>query len=115
MLVSTDAEAARAGTDGYTDRQTHTTTTVTLAHARRGLMTAQLMPTMTVTGSVSLTGMRANSVLLITLPITAVVTIIIIALITLSIYSYSLQNEDSSYVSTLILIEVTTLHFMEMH
>ena len=48
-------------------------------------MTAQLMPTMTVTGSVSLTEMRANStVLLITLPI-AVVTIIIIALITLSI------------------------------
>ena len=30
-------EAARAGTDGYTDRQTHRTTTVTLAHARRGL------------------------------------------------------------------------------
>ena len=49
-------------------------------------MTAQLMPTMTVTGSVSLTEMRANStVLLITLPITAVVAIIIIALITLSI------------------------------
>ena len=23
LLVSTDAEAARAGTDGYTDRQTH--------------------------------------------------------------------------------------------
>ena len=33
-----DAEAARVGTDGYTDRQTHTTTTVTLAHARRGLI-----------------------------------------------------------------------------
>ena len=44
LLVSTDAEAARAGTDGYTDRQTdrqtHRTTTVTLAHARRGLTNA---------------------------------------------------------------------------
>ena len=38
MLVSTDAEAARAGTDGYTDRQTDKTTTVTLAHACRGLI-----------------------------------------------------------------------------
>ena len=41
MLVSTDAEAARAGTDGYTDtqyRHTHKTSTVTLAHARRGLI-----------------------------------------------------------------------------
>ena len=35
LLVSTDAEAARAGTDRQTDRQT---TTVTLAHARRGLL-----------------------------------------------------------------------------
>ena len=37
LLVSTDAEAARAGTDRQTDRQTHRTTTVTLAHARGGL------------------------------------------------------------------------------
>ena len=38
MLVSKDAEAARAGTDGYKDTQTHKTSTVTLAHARRGLI-----------------------------------------------------------------------------
>ena len=37
LQVQADAEAARAVTDGQTDTQTHKTTTVTLAHARRGL------------------------------------------------------------------------------
>ena len=73
-------------------------------------MTAQLMPTMTVTGSVSLTEMRAISTDNCSSGDYHHCT-------HHSINSYSLQNEDSSYVSTLILIEVTTLHFrcLEVH